>query len=321
MLFEAYKSLASRFPETCPHLFGVRINDSQGLWLSLDAQKHPNLLFEIEDDDGLPDLKLKSVETRFACHCKIQLQNGSELSGIYTIVSLTNDDPDIIRVFLRLLEEAFLVPGTVHSAAAVREQIVSIADIFAVRNNDVKDVLGLWGELHIIRSAVNLNAAVQAWSSSPHARYDFMTESFALEIKATLKSSRQHRFTLEQLRTESDISIFVASILLIELPNGETASELIEQVIEALSDPEERNRFFRHCVRKGGVDIYRSELRLATLPDDASISVFEAKSLPVPSICAHDPISNVRFDLNLSELQNLSNTVRNQTLNFEQFIP
>lgn len=306
MLFEAYQELARRFPDACQHLFGSKIDSVQGLWLSLDAQGQPYLLFEMAEDDGQPDLKLKAVEVRFACPCDIQLHDGSALSGIYTLVSLANDDPDIIRVFLRLLEEAFLEPGADHSATAVRDQILSIADLFTRLSDDLKDVVGLWGELHIIRTAQDVGAAARAWSSSAHARYDFMTERFALEVKTTLKSARQHRFSLEQLRPNADIRVYVASVLLTELPGGEAAPELIDEIYTALDDPESRARFFRQCLRKGGADIYGSELRLSTLPDGASIALFDAGTLPVPAIESGDPIFNVRFDLDLTDLGELS---------------
>ncbi|WP_417603766.1 PD-(D/E)XK motif protein [Primorskyibacter flagellatus] len=316
MLFEAYQELARRFPDACQHLFGSKIDSAQGLWLSLDAQGQPYLLFEMAEDDGQPDLKLKSVEVRFACPCDIQLQDGSALSGIYTLVSLANDDPDIIRVFLRLLEEAFLVPGADHSAAAVRDQILSIADLFTRLNDDLKDVVGLWGELHIIRTAQDMGAAARAWSSSARARYDFMTERFALEVKTTLKSLRQHRFSLEQLRPNADIRVYVASILLTELPGGEAACELIDEIYAAMDDPNSRASFFRQCLRKGGADVYGSELRLSTLPDGASIAIFDAGTLPVPSVDGADPISNVRFDLQLEGTEMLASDDRRSVLSF-----
>ncbi|UWQ16686.1 PD-(D/E)XK motif protein [Jannaschia sp. M317] len=316
MLFEAYQELARRFPDACQHLFGSKIDSAQGLWLSLDAQGQPYLLFEMAEDDGQPDLKLKSVEVRFACPCDIQLQDGSALSGIYTLVSLANDDPDIIRVFLRLLEEAFLVPGADHSAAAVRDQILSIADLFTRLNDDLKDVVGLWGELHIIRTAQDVGAAARAWSSSARARYDFMTERFALEVKTTLKSLRQHRFSLEQLRPNADIRVYVASILLTELPGGEAACELIDEIYAAMDDPNSRASFLRQCLRKGGADVYGSELRLSTLPDGASIAIFDAGTLPVPSVDGADPISNVRFDLQLEGTEMLASDDRRSVLSF-----
>ena len=316
MLFEAYQELARRFPDACQHLFGSKIDSAQGLWLSLDAHGQPYLLFEMAEDDGQPDLKLKAVEVRFACPCDIQIQDGSALSGTFTLVSLANDDPDIIRVFLRLLEEAFLAPGADHSAAAVRDQILSIADLFARLSDDLKDVVGLWGELHIIRTAQDVNAAARAWSSSTRARYDFMTERLALEVKTTLKSVRQHRFSLEQLRANADFQVYIASILLTELPGGEAAYELIDEVYAALDDPQDRTRFFRQCLRKGGADIYGSELRLSTLPGSASIALFDAGTLPVPAVEGGDPISNVRFDLQLQEREMLESECQQRVLSF-----
>jgi len=318
MLFEAYQELARRFPGACQHLFGSKIDVAHGLWLSLDAQGQPYLLFEMAEDDGQPDLKLKAVEVRFACPCDIQLQDGSALSGTYTLVSLANDDPDIIRVFLRLLEEAFLAPGADHSAAAVRAQILSIADLFTRLSDDLKDVVGLWGELHIIRTAQDVKAAAGAWSSSASARYDFMTERFALEVKTTLKPARQHRFSLEQLRPNADIQVYVASILLAELPAGETVSDLIEEIYAELDNSRCRARFFRQCLRKGGADVYRSELLLSTLPEGASIKLFDAFTLPVPSIEGRDAISSVRFDLDLNGLTAVSHPTRSQVLGFNE---
>lgn len=316
MLFDAYQELAHRFPEACQHLFGSKIDKAQGLWLSLDAQGQPYLLFEMAEDYGQPDLKLKAVEVRFACPCDIQLQDGTALSGTYTLVSLANDDPDIIRVFLRLLEEAFLAPGADHSAAAVRHQILSIADLFTRLNDDLKDVVGLWGELHIIRTAKDVNAAARAWSSSSRARYDFMTEQFALEVKTTLQATRLHRFSLEQLRPNAEFQVFVASILLTELPGGDTVYELIDEIYSALDDPVCRAQFFRQCLRKGGADVYGSDLRLATLPNGASVELFDCYRLPVPSIGNGDPISRLRFDLDLSAIEGLPAWRGKQLLTF-----
>lgn len=306
MLFEAYQELSRRFPDACQHLFGSKIDSTQGLWLSLDAQGQPYLLFEMAEDDGQPDLKLKAVEVRFACPCDIQLQDGSALCGTYTVVSLANDDPDIIRVFLRLLEEAFLAPGADHSAAAVRDQILAIADLFTQLDDDLQDAVGLWGELHIIRTAQNLNAAVRAWSSSARARYDFATEHFALEVKTTLKSARQHRFSLEQLRSNEEIQVYVASILLTELPGGETVSELIDEIYNMLDDSETSAAFFHQCLRKGGVDIYTSELRLSVRPYVVSIKIFDSLSIPVPNIEGTLLIKNVRFDVLIDSIAPIS---------------
>ena len=248
------------------------------------------------------DLRLKSVEVRFACPCYIQFQDQMPLSGEYTLVSLHNNDPDIIRVFLRLLQETFVDDRSHHSAGVIRQQILSIADLFSRLDDDSRDVVGLWGELHIIRSARNISRALETWSSSPRALYDFISVNFAIEVKATTKFVRQHRFSLEQLRPNADFDVFVGSLMLVERPGGETVSEIIDQIYAGIRDSEERSRFFRQCLRKGGTEIYGAKMRLAVLPDGTSLAVFEAANLPVPSVGETDQISRVKFELNLSNL-------------------
>ncbi|MCY3675793.1 MAG: PD-(D/E)XK motif protein [Paracoccaceae bacterium] len=316
MLLEVYDRLKFLYPETCTQLFGSKIDGSNTLWMSINAEGHPGLLFESFKDDFQPDLKLKSVEVKFSRPCDIQLQDGKILSGNYTLVSLSNDDPDIIRVFLRLLEEAFCIPDADHSSIAIRKQILSIADLFSRVNEEIKDVLGLWGELNLIRNSTNIRAAVRAWTSSSNARFDFITKNYAIEVKTTLKSKRVHRFTLEQLCPKEDFTIYIVSYLLIETPNGETVSDLMDFIYENLECSEERGSFFRNCLVRGGLDIYGSELCFSDLPNNTSIAVFEANKLPVPYVKLDYPISNVRFDLDLSNFQALSNEPYSSLLNF-----
>ena len=308
-LLETYHHLTERFPASCPHLYGEEVDGVDGLWLSVDVQGHPYLLFEMDSDDGLPDLKLNSVEVRFSCPCEIQLHHGNALSGLYTVVYLSSGDPDIVRVFLRLLEEVFFVPSADLSARAVREQLLSIAELFRQIETDLKDVVGLWGELYVIHNSKDLRKAVQAWTFSRTAKYDFVTDSFSLEVKTTLKSSRLHRFSLEQLRPAADIRVFVASILLVENSGGVSVANLMDKIYDSLSDHEERKRFFRLCLRKGGTDIYASDLRVRPLPNNASLCLFDSANIPAPSIQLGDPVTNVRFDVDLSWLQPLAEDV------------
>ena len=65
MLFEAYQELARRFPDACQHLFGSKIDGAHGLWLSLDAQGQPYLLFEMAEDEAeVREAYVKGVSLR-----------------------------------------------------------------------------------------------------------------------------------------------------------------------------------------------------------------------------------------------------------------
>lgn len=317
MLFDSYNSLVARFPDGCEHLFGHGVVDRSELWFSINASDHPTLLFETPVDQGQPDLKLKYVDVQFARHCDISLDDGSKRTGTFTVVSFKDDDCDLVRIFLRLLEEAFLAGNDQYSSAEIRSKIISIAEIFVRLEIGINDVIGLWGELHVIQQSNDPNRVARAWCLAKSAQFDFLGQSHVVEVKATTKSRRMHRFSMEQVRPSSDLQPYICSILLVELPSGKTVGELMDEVLGQIDDADERSRFFHQCLTKGGKDLYSSSLLLSVFPDGASVAVFEASSLPVPQVEEAEPIYNVRFDVDLSELEPLGKTDAERTLTFE----
>ena len=286
------------------------------LWFSVNADAYPYVLFEGSENDVESDLKLKYVEVQFACSCNITLEDGTTKSGIYTVVALKDDDPDIVRVFLRLLEEAFFSEGTRHDAGTIRRQILAVAELFSNLETSLRDVVGLWGELYLLSTALDVNKAVRAWCPRKTAHFDFVTDTHVFEVKATLKPRREHRFTLEQLRPDSGIPVYVVSILLTELSSGKTVGEFIDEIYTSVPNTEDRKRFFRQCLTKGGKDIYSPELRLGVYPGGKSVAVYLAEYFPVPQVTDGDPIRNVRFNVDITDLTALPRTAAASLLAF-----
>ena len=316
MLFDIYNILVRRFPDGCPHLFGSAVDGHPKLWLSVNTDAHPHVLFEASENDAESDLKLKYVEVQFSRPCEITLKDGTAKSGTYSVVTLKDDDPDIVRVFLRLLEEAFFCKGARHDAGTIRRQILAIAELFSSLDTSLRDVVGLWGELYLLGAAIDVNSAVRAWCLSSKARFDYVTDTHILEVKSTLKSTREHRFSLEQLRHGSEMPVYVVSILLTELSSGKTVGECVDEIYALILDAEDRNRFFRQCLTKGGKDIYGSELRLGTYPGGKSVAVYPAASLPSPQVANGDPIRNVRFEADITNVKAMSLATAAKLLGF-----
>jgi len=107
MLFEAYTALVQNFPTQCDGLFGQRLDNTAGLWLAVDTQGYPSFLLATEPTDVRSDIELRFVGVRFSRACEIAVEQGGAVRGTYTIVRLEENDPDLVRLFLRLLEEAF----------------------------------------------------------------------------------------------------------------------------------------------------------------------------------------------------------------------
>lgn len=304
MLFEAYTELIRKFPSGCASLYGEELHGKSGVWLAVDERSFPSLLFSCLPSDTRNDIELRFVGVQFARECEIGVDGGGHTSGTFSIVRLEENDPDLVRIFLRLLEEAFcgdaLPPRTNRE---ISEQILELANLFSQLEHSAKDLVGLWGELLIISRTATPGVAAQRWCLDRNAKYDFVCDGFALEVKTTLKSSRVHRFALAQLRPNEELAIYVASIQAIQAHGGTTVSELMDRILEMITDAELRRSFLALCLLKGGEDIYKSGLRLQLLSAEGGVAYFAASNIPVPFVDAISPISNVKFDVCLDDLQ------------------
>lgn len=303
MLFETYTELIREFPSGCASLYGEELQGKSGVWLAVDERSFPSLLISCLPSDTRNDIELRFVGVQFARECEIGVDGGGHANGTFSIVRLEENDPDLVRVFLRLLEETFcgdeLTPRTNRE---ISERILELANLFSQLEHSERDLLGLWGELLIISRAAAPAAAAQRWCLDRNAKYDFVCDGFALEVKATLKSSRVHRFSLAQLRPNGELAIYVASIQAIQAHGGTTASELMDRILEVITDAELRRSFLALCLLKGGEAIYKSGLRLQLLSVEGGVAYFAASNIPVPFVDAISPISNVKFDVCLDGL-------------------
>lgn len=305
MLFEIYGNLLRQRPQSDAQLYGSRVEIDEKLWLAITEQAFPCLLFPSERTEGRADITLRAIDVEFSRACEIATPGAETTTGIYTIVRLNDGDPDIARIFLRLLEEAFFGSTNTFTNRQIGDKILELADLFSRLEETGGDLIGLWGELHVIVQSPNICRAVQCWCAHKHAKFDFVSEQFALEVKTTIKPRREHSFSLEQVRPCDQFNVYVASIQLIEVPAGKRLSELIEEILGSIDDDALKSSFFNHCLTKGGKELYRSVRKFQPLPDKNAVAIFEASQLPVPHVDPVDPITNVRFDIDLSDISKI----------------
>lgn len=294
------------FPNECQHLFGGEIEGKSSLFFAVDANGLPHLLFEAENQDTLLDLELKYIDVQFLRKCTITINDGREIEKLCTIIKFKDSDCELIHIFLDLIEEALLFQTIDHSSQSIRAKIIAMIEIFSRLDNSINDVVGLWGELHIIHRSTNPDKLAKAWCTSETAQFDFVGEHFALEVKASTKSTRRHHFSLEQVRPSNNVRSYVCSLQLIETRSGCTVGELMDKVLTQISDATERSQVYHQCLRKGGADIYRSILQLGVLPDGSSLAVFDAQNIPAPAVNNNEPIFNIRFEADLTNAKQLS---------------
>lgn len=318
MLFETFARLVKDFPDGCVDIFGQELAANGSCWLCVDGDAYPSLLFVARRDDARSDIELRSVSVHFSRDCIIETSDGTETSGVFTVVRLNENDPDVVRLLLRLLEELFPERGQPYSSKDVAGRILDLARLFKQIGDATGDILGLWGELQVLSTSSDLDNAIRCWCSHRKAKYDFVSQNYALEVKTTVKNKRKHRFSLEQLRPNEDFRVYVVSLSVVEINSGSTVAELMEEVCGNISDDDLRSQFITQCLVKGGQDTFRTSRRFGLLPDGTSIFAFDASVIPVPQIALDDPIENVRFDVDLTELDALSNSATHEILAFRE---
>lgn len=318
MLFETYAKLVSDFPRNCDGLFGSEVVSRTGLWLSVDQQGNPSLLFPADPADIRSDIALRFIDVEFSRDCHIARKAGEAFSGTFTLIRLNESDTESVRLFLKLLEESICQIRKRLDNRELGNRILALAELFSRIEDARGDILGLWGELYIVAGAGDIENAARCWCLHKSARFDFVADAFAIEVKTTLKKHRVHRFSLDQLRPTDDVPAVVASIQLAEAYAGKTVAEMIDSILERIDDQELRTAFFNLCAAKGGKDLYRSEMRLQPLPDERTIALFRAKDIPVPQIDVGAPISNVRFDVDLSGFCGLDDIGQSEILAFDK---
>lgn len=302
MLIELYDTLSLNVPEKDGALFGMPIEGRQSLWLSVDHNAHPALFLPAREDDLRPDIILRAVDTLFSRICAIETKGGEIERGCYSLIRLKESDADIVRLFLRIIEERFCGADVPNTNAAIANNIREIASLFSRLDGGTCDLIGLWGELHVISHAQDLNSAVKCWSTRKSAKYDFVAENFVLDVKTTLSATPKHRFSLEQLRPVGSFKAYIGSLRVVEVQGGQTVGSLMDSVAKHILDAENRSDFLQQCLAKGGPNLYRNELTLQTFPSDGAIAFYRAEDIPVPQIGADAPIENVRFDVDLSSI-------------------
>ncbi|MCG5524912.1 PD-(D/E)XK motif protein, partial [Ectothiorhodospira haloalkaliphila] len=262
------------------------------------------------------DIELRSVSVHFSRDCMVEAAEGEAATGIYTVVRLNENDPDTVRMLLRLLDETFRARKTPYTNKEIAARIVELADLFKQIGDSTGDIVGLWGELYILSRASSLQTAVQCWCLKKNAKYDYVTEGFALEAKTTVRSRRKHRFSLDQLRPNDQFRVYIASLAVVELNSGHTAADLMDEMCGKIGDDDLRARFLAQCLIKGGRDIYRNTLKLGVFPDGTSLMVLDASTIPVPEIAQPSLIENVRFDVDLTDLSPISRRELDTVLTF-----
>jgi len=167
-------------------------------------------------------------------------------------------------------------------------------------------VIGLWGELLAIDTAIDRAAYVRGWHNKSSETFDFDLDGSRVEVKTSLKPDRSHEFSLGQVRPARETD-FVLSLHIRRATAGLHVLALARRIADKLPIPE-RDRLWRIILETlgpelEGVDDHCFDEAFAR---DA-MRLYLAADIPAPTVpeALGAVISGVRFTATLGGVKNV----------------
>lgn len=266
--------------------------------LGVDASNRACILFELEETAEDQSWRFGGIElNRFA---NARIASGRTHRTGPVLVAACQDFENLWRfaVLAAELDEILKAePHAFDTTSDIREHIAEWARFFSRTNLDVKEALGLWGELEVLLCLGASKRSVECWHGPEAESIDFFGNGVGIEVK-TAVDRPVHWFSLDQTRDASR-KVFVASVLVREDPVAgldlDSKVAQIRRSVRGLLD------FDRKLLKAGYAPGAASEYRFRC----SSVSLLPANSVPRPRRI-DDGVCEIRFSSDLSEVPRLS---------------
>ena len=200
-------------------------------YVGRDNSGYAALLIRTTGASSRVPLILAGIEAHFCVACRIEERDRDVRTENLTVVSCRSQERAVERYFLLTLEFLASTLGPNPTVAAVAEVVDRMVDLFQrLAKAPRKNMVGLAGELLVIRAATDPASAVRAWRVDQDERYDFAVGSLRLDAKATTTERRTHEVSFEQANPPPGTTGILTSFVIQPSAGGFSLSELISEV-------------------------------------------------------------------------------------------
>lgn len=283
---------------------GIRVPWRKADYVARTANDGPVVLIAAAAECAYPAINLRHLEVDFCARCRISEPKGTETEGGFVLVSGRELTPELVTLFLRVMDGVLRTVPDPPQPDEVRQAIYDAAELFrALEMPPRRDVQGLWAELFVMASSDDPATWVQAWRGSPKEKFDFAFDSLRLDVKSTQASRRIHGFSLEQLLPPDGCKAYVVSVLMRELGSGVGVLELAERLAAAVRESDGLvSKIWRNTIETLGRDCGDvSDLRFDERHARQTMRFVAAEFVPRPRTLDRG-VTNVHFDSDIDEV-------------------
>lgn len=257
---------------------------------------------------GAP-IVLEHLNVLHAANCRVSGVDGQADSGLFSVVTCTAHEHQLVRQFITLLSSLVLslpAPPSSHEAATAIRQMIQL--FRALKKPGTRSIQGLWAELYVINTAADPRALIGAWRMDPTEQFDFAEGASRLEVKSTRLAQRVHTFTLPQLNPPVGVAAIIASLRTPPASNGLSLRQLWDEVRGRVADdPALMLRVDRAVITSLG-RAWRRGMDRAFDSAVARASLIFFRTTSIPSVAATVPpeVTDVRFRSNIGSVSPLT---------------
>lgn len=205
--------------------------------IGCSEEDYPMFFVETSDNKMQNDIKMEYFKVLFNRKCQWVNNDGTTEIKKYTIIQLNSLIPELQRYFLEVVLLVLFKLPPMPSNSSVREEILSIINLFASSKDVSKEVIiGLWAELFVIEQSKNPDYLLASWHVTPEDKYDFNDGESKVEVKATTGDKRTHAFSIDQLNPNPHSDLLIASIMIQQSGIGESVINLMERIYPRVID-------------------------------------------------------------------------------------
>lgn len=239
--------------------------------------------------------------------CRVESEEG-QIENTYAIITLRSPEwtlqSSFLDIVLLMLNNMQALPSRKELAVEV-ENLITIFS--AMENPPVKKMQGLWGELLVIEQSKYPEVLVNAWHSSPNAKFDFTLGRDKIEVKTTSSENRIHKFSLDQLNPSPSSRLLIASITVRESGQGnggKSIRNLFDSIYAKVTGNKERLHLYEVMAETIGRDITKLDSIFFDYTEAVdTLGYFRAQD--IPHIAKKDVpagVTEVKFASNLAEV-------------------
>lgn len=200
-------------------------------YVGRDGNGNPAILIRTTGAGRTVPVRLAGIEARFSVPCAVAEPGEAQRTETLSAIVCLSNERGIEDVFASVVESLIGLMGSQPSVTDFASAVDQIVDLFQkLRRPAQRTVIGLIGELYLIRAARDSVAAIQAWRMDSEERFDFVVGNLRVDAKASGRGRTVHVVSFDQANPPSGTHGLFVTVSIESAAGGTSLAEFLSMI-------------------------------------------------------------------------------------------